>query len=88
MTQLNTTKADNSKIETQVLELMKDIEADEAECKKIQEQIDEQKKILEQTRTEAEQSSGKYESEIEQIQREFRLIQNITVMFPHEAFIM
>ena len=31
LTQLNTTKADNSKIENQILELLKDIEADEAE---------------------------------------------------------
>ena len=43
LTQLNTNKADNSKIETQALELMKDIEADEAECTDIQKQIEEQK---------------------------------------------
>src|SRR4030042_3401963 len=30
LTQLNTTKADNSKVETQVLELLKDIETDES----------------------------------------------------------
>ncbi len=71
LTQLNTTKADNSKIETQVLDLMKDIEADEAECKQIEEQIEGQKKILEQKRTEAEQLSVKYEAEIDQIQSEW-----------------
>jgi len=71
LTQLNTTKADNSKIETQVLDLMKDIEVDEAESKKIEEQIKEQKKLLEQKRTEAEQLSVKYEAEINQIQSEW-----------------
>ena len=71
LTQLNTTKADNSKIETQILDLLKDIEADEAECKKIQKQIDEQKQILDQTRKEAETLSEKYELEIEQIQAEW-----------------
>ena len=71
LTQLNTTKADNSKIETQVLDLMKDIEADEAECKQIEQQIEEQKKVLEQKRTEAEQLSVKYQAEIDQIQSEW-----------------
>ena len=46
LTQLNTTKADNSKIENQILGLMKDIEADEAECQEIKKQIDEQKQKL------------------------------------------
>jgi predicted nucleic acid-binding Zn-ribbon protein len=71
LTQLNTTKADNSKIESQILDLMKDIEADEAECKNIQQQIEEQKKLLEQKRTEAEQLSIKYQAEIDQIQSEW-----------------
>jgi len=68
LTQLNTTKADNSKIETQILELLKDIEADEAECEKIQEQIDEQKQILKRTREDAELMAAKYEAQIEEIQ--------------------
>jgi len=71
LTQLNTTKADNSKIETQILELLKDIEADETESEKIQNQIDEQKQTLEQTRKEAEILAAKYEVEIDQIQAEW-----------------
>lgn len=71
LTQLNTTKADNSKIETQILDLMKDIEADETESKKIEEQIAEQKKVLEKVRTESEQLSVKYQAEIDQIQKEW-----------------
>src|SRR4030065_16226 len=47
LTQLNTTKADNSKIETQLLELLKDIEADETESKDILKQIADQKQQLE-----------------------------------------
>ena len=71
LTQLNTTKADNSKIETQVLELMKDIEADEAECQEIQDQIDRQKQKLEQIRKDSEQLAAKYEVEIRGIQQEW-----------------
>ncbi len=71
LTQLNTTKADNSKIESQILELMRDIETDEAECQEITNQIEEQKQKLEQTRKEAETNAAKYEEEIEQIQGEW-----------------
>jgi len=71
LTHLNTTKADNSKIETQILELLKDIEADEAECKTIQGEIDEQKQQLEQTRKDTEILAAKYEREIEEIQAEW-----------------
>jgi len=71
LTQLNTTKADNSKIETQILELLRDIEADEAESEKIQSQINEQKQTLERTRKEAELLTTKYQAEIEEIQAEW-----------------
>jgi len=73
LTQLNTTKADNSKIETQILDLMKDVEADETQCKEIEEQIKDQKKILEQKRKDAEQLTVKYQGEIDQIQSEWDL---------------
>ncbi|MHC4193021.1 MAG: zinc ribbon domain-containing protein [Planctomycetota bacterium] len=71
LSQLNMTKADNSKLENQILELMRDIEADESEYREIQSQIDEQKQKLEQIRQEAELSAGKYEAEIEEIQKEW-----------------
>ncbi|MCP4607308.1 MAG: hypothetical protein GY845_01155 [Planctomycetes bacterium] len=71
LTQLNTTKADNSKIETQSLELLKSIETDESECNEIQGQIDEQKKHLEERRTEAEVLAGKCQVEIDKIQAEW-----------------
>jgi predicted nucleic acid-binding Zn-ribbon protein len=62
LTQLNTTRADNSKLETQILELMKAVEADEAECKNIQRQIEEQKQVLEQTRKTADASAIEHEA--------------------------
>lgn len=71
LTQLNTSKADNSKIETQSLELMKDVETDEAECKEIQRQIEVQKETLERTRKDSESLSGKFEAEIGKIQTEW-----------------
>ncbi len=71
LTQLNTTKADNSKLESQILELLKDIEIDDAECKKIQGQIDEQKQSLDQIRKEADILASKYEAEIKKIQVEW-----------------
>jgi predicted nucleic acid-binding Zn-ribbon protein len=71
LTQLNTTKADNSKIEVQVLELMKAVEADEADAANIKTQIDEQKQKLEKMRKEAEALAVKYEAEIKEIQAEW-----------------
>ena len=71
LTELNTFKADNSKIEGQALDLMKNIEVDEAGCKEIQENIDQQKDKLSQVRTETESNSGQYEAEIENIQLEW-----------------
>ena len=71
LTRLNTNKADNSKLENQILGLMKDIEADESECEEMQKQIDDQKQKLEQTRKEAELLATKYEAEIKEIQDEW-----------------
>ena len=71
LSQLNTSRADNSKIETQVLDLMKDIEADKAECDKIRQQIEEQKQLLEKTRKESEQLAVKYEAQIKEIQTQW-----------------
>jgi len=78
LTQLNTTKADNSKIESQSLELLKNIETDETECEEIQNQINEQKQHLEQLRTETGALAGKCQNEIDKIQAEWdKVAQNI-----------
>ena len=71
LTQLNITKADNSKLENQILELLKDIETQEAELKNIRKQIDEQKQLLEQVRKKVDTSSSDYEAEIAVIQAEW-----------------
>jgi len=86
LTQLNTTKADNSKIETQILELMKNIEADEAESAEIQSQIDEQKQKLEQTRKETELSAAKFETEIKEIQNQWTQVAKTIPPEPLEVF--
>jgi len=71
LTMLNTTKADNSKIETQILELMKAVETDEEECAGIRKQIEDQKQVLEETRKKSDASAGEQEGEIEKIQAEW-----------------
>jgi predicted nucleic acid-binding Zn-ribbon protein len=86
LTQLNTTKADNSKNETQILELMKDIEADEAECEKIQNQIDTQIQALEQIRRETELLATKYQAEIEEIEVEWNQVAQTVPTQPLEVF--
>jgi predicted nucleic acid-binding Zn-ribbon protein len=86
LTQLNTTKADNSKIETQSLELLKSIETDESECNEIQGQIDEQKQHLEQRRTEAEVLAGKCQVEIDKIQDEWDEVARDIPDIPLEIF--
>lgn len=82
LTQLNTTKADSSKIEAQSLELLKDIEADEAECDDIQKQIDEQKETLEQTRKDSEELAAKYQIGIDKVQAEW---DEVAKSIPDEA---
>jgi len=86
LTQLNTTKADNAKIEAQILELMKDIEVDEEEVCKIQQQIDEQKQSLEQIRKDAEVSSIRYKGQIEEIQSEWDVQAKTIPTEPLEIF--
>ena len=86
LTQLNTTKADNAKIENQILELMKDTEADEAESQEIQKQIDEQKQKLEQTRKETELLATKYEAEIAEIHDEWNQVAQIIQAEPLQVF--
>lgn len=71
LTHLNTSKADNSKIESQILELMKVIEADEAEINKVKEGIEALKVKLEETRKEAEASAVKLQADVDEIQAEW-----------------
>jgi len=74
LTQLNTTKADNSKIENQILELLRDIDALQAERESTRKQIDEQKQLLEQIRKKADTSSAELEAEIAEIQNDWNQV--------------
>ena len=72
LSQMNTYKADNSKIETQVLDLFKNIESDEQQCNEIQTKIAEEKEKLEQLRKDSETKSEQYEKEIALVEAEWQ----------------
>jgi len=86
LTQLNTTRADNSKIENQILELMKIVETDEAECENVRKQIEEQKQQLEQTRKVSEASAAEHEKEIATIQAEWNEVAKTVPAEPLKVF--
>ena len=71
LTELNTSKADNSKIESQALDLMKNIEADQASAAEVQVQIDEHKTRLDLSRKDTEVQAVEHEAEIAEIQVEW-----------------
>jgi predicted nucleic acid-binding Zn-ribbon protein len=71
LTELNTAKADDSKIETQVLELMKNVETDEAACEQIKSQIEEQRTKVDEVRKEAEAKAVELEKDIAEVQAEW-----------------
>jgi len=71
LTELNTSKADNSKIESQALDLMKNIEADQASAAEVQSQIDEHKAKLDLLRKDTEVQAVEHETEIAEIQVEW-----------------
>lgn len=71
LTELNTSKADNTKIENQILELMKNIEVDEADYAEIEAQIEEQKEKLDQFRKDCEVKVVQFEEEIAEIQTQW-----------------
>ncbi len=71
LTNLNTSKADNSKIESQALDLMKNIETDQASSAEVQSQIDEHKIKLDLLRKDSEVKAVEYEAEIADIQGEW-----------------
>ncbi len=72
LTELNTTKADSSKVESQALELMKNIEADQAQCEIIKQQIEAVKNELNEIRKQSEEQSKKFEEEITAIEQQWQ----------------
>ncbi len=73
LSELNTSKADDSKLESQILELMKSMEADQLQCQEIQKQVESHKAQMEQVRTEAESKAAELEKEVNVIQKEWDL---------------
>ena len=71
LTELNTAKADDSKIEAQVLELMKNIETDEGACNEIKAQIEDHLSTLDEVRKEAEAKAVDIEKDIAEVQAEW-----------------
>ncbi len=71
LTELNTAKADDSKLETQVLELMKNVEVDTASCEEIKQQIEAQKVKLDEVRKETESKASEFEKELAEVQAEW-----------------
>ncbi len=71
LTELNTSKADNSKIESQALDLMKNIEADQASTAEVHLQIDEHKTRLHLSRKDTEVQAVEHEAGIAEIQVEW-----------------
>ncbi len=71
LTELNTAKADDSKIETQVLELMKNVEADEVACEEIRSEIESQRIKVDEIRKDAESKAIELEKDIAEIQVEW-----------------
>lgn len=71
LTELNTNKADNSKLESEILELMKTIEVDEAACEELKTQIEEQKSKVNEVRKNSEGQSVSLEEEIKKVQVEW-----------------
>jgi hypothetical protein len=72
LTELNTTKADSSKVESQALELMKNIDADQTQCDQIKQQIELAKNALAEIRKQTEEQAKKYEDEIALIEHQWQ----------------
>jgi hypothetical protein len=73
LTELNTNKADSTKLENQLLDLMKNIETDEKDCMEIARQVEEEKQRLETIRKESDEKVAVYESQIQGVQNDWDL---------------
>ncbi len=76
LTELNITKADSSKVESQALELMKNIDADQTQCDQIKQQIEQAKDEIAEIRRVTEEQAKKYEDEIAQIEHQWQQAAN------------
>lgn len=72
LTELNTTKADSSKVESQTLELMKNIDIDQTQCELIKQQIEAAKNELNDIRKQSDEQGKKFEAEIAEIEQQWQ----------------
>lgn len=72
LTELNTTKADSSKVESQTLEMMKNVETDQTQCKQIEEAIEKEKIELGEIRKQTEELAKKFEAEIAAVEQQWQ----------------
>jgi predicted nucleic acid-binding Zn-ribbon protein len=82
LSELNTTKADSSKTESQALELIKIIDIDQSQCDQIKAQIEQEKTELNEIRKQTEEQAKKFEAEIAEIERQW---QEAAKDAPHDA---
>ena len=71
LTELNTAKADNTKLETQILELMKTTEADQAECEELTAQIEQKTTDIEGLKATSQEQITELQKDIDVIQAEW-----------------
>lgn len=71
LTELNTNKADNSKLESDILELMRTTEADDTICAELRTQIEEQTQKVDEVRKNAEANSIAIEKDVDRVQAEW-----------------
>ncbi len=71
LTELNTNKADSTKLENQLLDLMKNIETDEKDCTEISRQVEEEKQRLDTIRKESDEKVAVYEGQVEGVQKDW-----------------
>ncbi|MCF7954370.1 MAG: hypothetical protein K9M75_01075 [Phycisphaerae bacterium] len=74
LTDLDTNKADNSKLETEILELMKTVEAHDAECARLKIEIDAQKEKVDEIRKKAAAQSVDLEQDVTRVQQEWNVV--------------
>ncbi|HBR19328.1 MAG: hypothetical protein A2Y13_10055 [Planctomycetes bacterium GWC2_45_44] len=72
LTELNTTRADSSKVEAQTLELMKNVEIDQTQCGQIEAEIEKEKIELSEIRKQTEEIAKKFETEIAAVEQQWQ----------------
>ncbi|AQQ09010.1 Putative zinc ribbon domain protein [Sedimentisphaera cyanobacteriorum] len=72
LTELNTNKVDNSKLENKILEIYSVIEEKENECTKIEQQIEEQKKTIDEVKEKAADKINECQASLEETRKNWQ----------------